>query len=58
MLQNKKMNRNLVWGKPNMILQDSDKKEKRRARNKEQDRSDQDNYPGICRHAGESNEFS
>lgn len=52
------MNRNLVWGKPNMILQDSDKKEKRRARNKEQDRSDQDNYPGICRHAGESNEFS
>ena len=51
------MNRNLIWGKPDMILQDSDKKEERRARNAEQGRSDQGNYLGICRQAGESNEF-
>ena len=51
------MNRNLGMGKVIFFLQNSDKKEERRARNKEQGRSDPDDYLGVRGHLGESAGF-
>lgn len=42
------MNRNLGMGKAKYAFVDSNKKEERRARSKEQGRRDKDNYLGIC----------